>query len=204
MFLYLWHQQASNSLLLLLVRDLRSVFPLDKNDKHKLHRLQDDTARSSHSGPPHYFVSIYFHRRFHESDGSKFTSVQNSMEVGGSSFTSMEIDMDLVETDLLPWKLASMEIHRISPVGGSGTFQCFHQLQSPREISVEACMSLHTPRHTSTYFHVYHKLPAASQDFRTRKGSPNSVRSTSMEFSTDCHITVHGSKLTSTEAWRSI
>ena len=50
----------------------------------------------------------------------------------------------------------------LSPVNGSGSFYCFHQLQLPQIFCVEAYMRFHIPLHTSTYFHEYHKLPAAS------------------------------------------
>ena len=62
-----------------------------------------------------------------------------------------------VEVNLLPW--TSTEA---STIGESGSLHCCHQLQLPRIYSVEASMSFHIPLHTSTYFHEYHKLPAAS------------------------------------------
>ena len=52
------------------------------------------------------------------------TSMEVSMEVGGSRFTSMEISME-VGGSMFPWKLVevSMEIRgQVSTVGGSGSF----------------------------------------------------------------------------------
>ena len=45
-----------------------------------------------------------------------------------------------MDVDLRPWELAeaSMEIHKIFHVGGSGRFHCFYQLHLSRICSVEA------------------------------------------------------------------
>ena len=129
-------------------------------------------------GPPHYFTCfIYFHGSFHESKftsmeiyvevGESFhgstwqfplsmkvrvlTSMEISMQVGGSIFTSMECSQKP------PWK--NMEV---STVGGSGSFHCFHQRQFPQIVSVEASMNFDIPLRNSTYSHQCHKLPDVS------------------------------------------
>ena len=83
---------------------------------------------------------------------NSLASMEISIEVGGSRLIYFH-----GSSWKLPWKY--MEV---STVGGIGSFDCFHQLQLPRIYSVEASMSFHVPPHTSTYFHEYHKLPAAS------------------------------------------
>ena len=83
-------------------------------------------------------VSTIFH-------GIEFTSMETSMEVGGSRFTSMEFPWKLVEMDSLPWKLveASMKMH--------GSFHCRWKYKLPLLPSIAAS--------TNIFRGSFHELP---------------------------------------------
>ena len=105
-------------------------------------------------------VSANIQASFH---GSKYTSMEISMEVGGKRFASMGISMEVgwnrftsMEVrgiDLLPWKLveASMEIH--------GNFHCRWKWKFPLLPSIASSTnicrgSFHELPYTPTYFHL--------------------------------------------------
>ena len=128
-----------------------------------------------HEGPPTCLrsapmqVSTNLHGSFH---GSKLTSMEASMEVGGRRFTSMYISLEVGEVDALSCKSveASMEEH--------GSFHCRWKCKLPLLPSNAAFTNIfrgrfHELQHTPTYFHL---LPRASQTsgcFHTINPSPN-------------------------------
>ena len=89
-------------------------------------------------------VSTNFQTNFHR---STFISMEANSLPWELPWNSLEVDLHtwkfpwkLVDVDLRPWELAeaSMEIHKIFHVGGSGRFHCFYQLHLSRICSVEA------------------------------------------------------------------
>ena len=91
-----------------------------------------------------------------EVDGSKFnsmeTSMETSMEVSGSRFTSMQVSGSFRE----------VKNNKSFYCRWNGSFHHFHQLQLPPQYCIPASMGFHKPLKNSIHIHEYHKLPPPS------------------------------------------